>query len=214
MLGPGGENNYMRTPTNGLLPYQAGNAGAGHSYIGTSSWYFAYAYIDNIYGSCFYGTANHATSATYLKPSGLTADGCKIVPYVAQNPKSCSVTVSADTTITTPFTCFNWYSNGSCPIINCCGYNISVNRTSKGKSNITINNTSTKDLHVSVTGTTGCTSFTVGAVCYIPVGTSYCIGWICAISCLTTTIQGCVGLNAYLLVGAPVYLGIVPPDAH
>lgn len=61
MLGPGGENNYMRVPINGLLPYQAGNAGAGHGYIGTSSWYFAYAYIDNICSSSVFTNASYIT---------------------------------------------------------------------------------------------------------------------------------------------------------
>jgi len=35
----------------GLIPSQAGAAGNGHNYLGTSSWYWANAYIDNIYGT-------------------------------------------------------------------------------------------------------------------------------------------------------------------
>ena len=46
-----GDNNWIRTPNNGLLPYIPGKAGSGHSSLGTDSWYFSKAYIDTIYGS-------------------------------------------------------------------------------------------------------------------------------------------------------------------
>ena len=39
---------YMRTTSNGLLPYQSGNVGSGHSNIGTSSWYFSNIYVDTV----------------------------------------------------------------------------------------------------------------------------------------------------------------------
>lgn len=48
---PDGDNNWIRTPNNGLLPYISGKAGSGHSSLGTDSWYFSKAYIDTIYGS-------------------------------------------------------------------------------------------------------------------------------------------------------------------
>lgn len=48
---PDGDNNWIRTPDNGLLPYISGKAGSGHSSLGTDSWYFSKAYIDTIYGS-------------------------------------------------------------------------------------------------------------------------------------------------------------------
>lgn len=35
----------------GLLPQQQGSAGSGHGYIGVSSWYWKYAYIDEIYST-------------------------------------------------------------------------------------------------------------------------------------------------------------------
>lgn len=38
---------YIRTPLNGILPYQSGGAGA--SYVGTSSWPFTYIYGNNFY---------------------------------------------------------------------------------------------------------------------------------------------------------------------
>lgn len=48
---PDGDNNWIRTPNNGLLPYISGKAGSGHSSLGTDSWYFSKAYVDTIYGS-------------------------------------------------------------------------------------------------------------------------------------------------------------------
>lgn len=48
----------------GLLPSASGGAGSGHNYIGTSSWYWKYAYIDQIYG---YLNGNISGSAVTLK---------------------------------------------------------------------------------------------------------------------------------------------------
>lgn len=70
----GNEADWIRTTSNGFIPYQSGNAGSGHSSIGTSTWYFSKAYIDNIYGS-LRGTADKAISddegnkisSTYLR---------------------------------------------------------------------------------------------------------------------------------------------------
>lgn len=60
---PGGSNaDYIRTTVLGLLPFQQGNAGSGHGNIGTTSWYFKNAYIDNVYGSL----SGNASSATKL----------------------------------------------------------------------------------------------------------------------------------------------------
>lgn len=81
MTNPAGADNvWIRTTSLGIIPYQSGNAGSGHGSLGTSSWYFSYAYIDNIYGS-LNGNATTATkatqdgdgntiSSTYLKLSG------------------------------------------------------------------------------------------------------------------------------------------------
>lgn len=44
------DNVWIRTTTQGIIPYQSGGAGSGHQSLGTSSWYFSAAYIDNIYG--------------------------------------------------------------------------------------------------------------------------------------------------------------------
>ena len=52
MVGPSGQDNiYIRTTSQGIIPFQSGNAGSGHSSIGTSTWYFASAYIDRVYGT-------------------------------------------------------------------------------------------------------------------------------------------------------------------
>lgn len=50
MAGPDGTaSDWIRTTTLGLIPYQSGGSGSGHCGLGTSSWYFSYAYIDSIY---------------------------------------------------------------------------------------------------------------------------------------------------------------------
>lgn len=63
MRTPDGGNDWIRTSNNGLLPYVNGNAGSGHSSLGTSTWYFSTAYIDKVYGS-LKGNADTATTAT------------------------------------------------------------------------------------------------------------------------------------------------------
>lgn len=73
MRGKDGANNaWVRTTTQGIIPYQGGGAGSGHCGLGTSSWYFATAYIDNIYGklngNCTGSSGSctgNAASATY-----------------------------------------------------------------------------------------------------------------------------------------------------
>lgn len=42
-------NVWIRTTSQGILPYQSGGAGSGHCGLGTSSWYFSYCYVDNDY---------------------------------------------------------------------------------------------------------------------------------------------------------------------
>ena len=72
MRTPDGGNNWIRTPNSGLLPYVNGNAGSGHSSLGTNTWYFSTAYIDKVYGS-LKGNADTATTATTaLKADKLT----------------------------------------------------------------------------------------------------------------------------------------------
>lgn len=55
MAAPDGSDNvWIRTTGQGIIPYQNGGAGSGHQYLGTSSWYFSQAYIDNIHSSNIY----------------------------------------------------------------------------------------------------------------------------------------------------------------
>lgn len=55
----GNDSDWIRTTKSGIIPYQSGNAGDGHSNLGTSTWYFSEAYIDTIYGN-LNGTATKA----------------------------------------------------------------------------------------------------------------------------------------------------------
>ena len=52
MITPGGADDaWIRTTSNGIIPYQSGNAGSGHQSLGTSTWYFSDAYIDAVHGN-------------------------------------------------------------------------------------------------------------------------------------------------------------------
>lgn len=42
-------NVWIRTTTQGIIPYQSGGAGSGHCGLGTNTWYFSYSYIDTMY---------------------------------------------------------------------------------------------------------------------------------------------------------------------
>ena len=93
MPADGTTNNWIKigksNTSYGLLPSTSGGAGSGHNYIGTSSWYWKYAYIDQIYGylngniSGNAATATKATqdssgnviTSTYVKKSGDTMTG-------------------------------------------------------------------------------------------------------------------------------------------
>ena len=63
---PDGEStgiNWIRTTSEGIVPYEAGAAGSGHSSLGASDWYFNSAFIDNIKGTLF-GSVKNITSLT------------------------------------------------------------------------------------------------------------------------------------------------------
>lgn len=66
----GSSSDWIRTTTNGLLPYTSGDASNGHSSLGTSSWYFSKAYIQNIYG---YLNGNISGSSTSCSGNSATA---------------------------------------------------------------------------------------------------------------------------------------------
>lgn len=95
MANPAGTDTvWIRTTSNGIIPYQSGGAGSGHCGLGTSSWRFATAYIDNVYGklngdctgssgSCT-GNAATATSATTASKLGSsTVGGVKRPMYLS-----------------------------------------------------------------------------------------------------------------------------------
>lgn len=71
MRTPDGDNDWIRTSNNGLIPYISGGAGSGHSSLGTSTWYFSTAYIDKVYGSLQGNatSANNSDTATKLQTS-------------------------------------------------------------------------------------------------------------------------------------------------
>ena len=81
----GNDTDWIRSTVNGLIPYQSGNAGDGHSSLGTSTWYFSEAYIDFIHGS-LKGTADRAVcddegnkiSSTYLKATSTEFDSITV----------------------------------------------------------------------------------------------------------------------------------------
>lgn len=74
LLPANGSNNWIKIGTSntsyGLLPSTSGGAGSGHNYIGTSSWYWKYAYIDEIYG-VYKGTITKSQVSDF--PSSLPA---------------------------------------------------------------------------------------------------------------------------------------------
>lgn len=64
---PNGANSgWIRTTQSGIIPYQAGAAGSGSCYIGTSTWYFKAAYVDDVYGTSFHGTASTANALNLM----------------------------------------------------------------------------------------------------------------------------------------------------
>lgn len=82
-LGDNSASNWIRTTGAGIIPYQSGGSTDGHCGLGTSSWYFASGYIQNIYGTNIYegGTALSSKYAalshthSYLPLSGGTLTG-------------------------------------------------------------------------------------------------------------------------------------------
>lgn len=47
----GSASDWIRTTSVGIIPYQSGGRGSGHSGLGTSSWYFSSSYIDHMYST-------------------------------------------------------------------------------------------------------------------------------------------------------------------
>lgn len=51
MRGANNGDDWIRTTSAGLIPVQSGGRGGGHCGLGTSSWYFSYAYVDTYYAN-------------------------------------------------------------------------------------------------------------------------------------------------------------------
>ena len=110
MRTPDGGNDWIRTPNNGLIPYISGNAGSGHSSLGTSGWYFSTAYIDKVYGS-LKGNADTASSANKLTTARNIALGTDLrgsanfdgSGNITINANINACTVSVGSTDTLPF---------------------------------------------------------------------------------------------------------------
>ena len=67
---------WIRTTSQGIIPYQSGGAGSGHCQLGTSTWYFGAAWIDTVYATTFNGNATSATKlATARTINGVSFDG-------------------------------------------------------------------------------------------------------------------------------------------
>lgn len=85
MRNPDGANDWIRTTTQGIIPYQSGGLGSGHCGLGTNTWYFSYAYIDNVYSKSFDAASAatlsaglpspRATAHSYLCGNGLFISG-------------------------------------------------------------------------------------------------------------------------------------------
>lgn len=64
-LAPNGDaSQWCRTTNQGIIPYQGGNRGGGHQYLGTSTWYFAQSYIDHMYAVDLNLSSNIVSSLT------------------------------------------------------------------------------------------------------------------------------------------------------
>ncbi len=81
MMTPGGsDSEWIRTTSNGILPYQRGGSTDGHQYLGTDSWYFLHAYITYIHaysvaapGGFTGNLSGNATSASSCSGNAATA---------------------------------------------------------------------------------------------------------------------------------------------
>lgn len=66
----GSSTDWIRTTESGIIPYTSGDSANGHSRLGTPSWYFSEAYIQNIHG---YLHGNISGSSTSCSGNSLTA---------------------------------------------------------------------------------------------------------------------------------------------
>lgn len=66
----GSSTDWIRTTVNGIIPYISGDSSHGHCSLGTPSWYFSQAYIQNIHGYLY---GNISGSSTSCSGNSLTA---------------------------------------------------------------------------------------------------------------------------------------------
>ena len=60
----GSSTDWIRTTVNGIIPYISGDSSHGHCSLGTPSWYFSKAYIQNIYGYLYGNISGSSTSCS------------------------------------------------------------------------------------------------------------------------------------------------------
>ena len=103
----GSTSGWVRTTSSGIIPSQSGAAGSGHCGLGTSSWYFATAYVDNIYGklngNCTGSSASctgNAASSTYATNVRITpSDGTTAYPVTMLNGSTASTDYALRTAV-------------------------------------------------------------------------------------------------------------------
>ena len=60
----GSSSDWIRTTVNGIIPYISGDSSHGHCSLGTPSWYFSQAYIQNIHGYLYGNISGSSTSCS------------------------------------------------------------------------------------------------------------------------------------------------------
>ena len=82
IIGPDGTTNAWfkigtANTSYGILPSQSGVIGSGHNYLGTSSWYWKYSYIDEMYGHhlTLQGTTDATMTAASANPRITFSEG-------------------------------------------------------------------------------------------------------------------------------------------
>lgn len=88
----GDDFDWIRTTINGLIPFQSGGQGNGHSALGTSSWYFKEAFIDTVNGTNLFlrgQTGNRLiwlNGSKMLDTTGHYASGSKVAINSTSEP--------------------------------------------------------------------------------------------------------------------------------
>lgn len=78
LTSPDGEDTvWIRTTTQGILPYQSGGIGSGHSWIGHGSWFFGSAFVDHVYSHTLdlAGATDNNMSSTTSNPGIVFSEG-------------------------------------------------------------------------------------------------------------------------------------------